>query len=365
MRKWPSIGLILGALLAAQCGNDTHQGSGSSPTSRYVKRARGKRVFVFVHGILGDAEETWKNSKSISFPELVASDLDMAGSDVYVYGYPSRFFSAGPFSLPEIAANMESRLKQDKVFQSHEEVIFVCHSMGGLVVLQMLLTYRNLAAKVPLMALYSTPQTGAEIAKLGSAFSQSRQLEAMLPGEDNQFLESLERQWRTAEFKTVVRCAYERRPTKKIMVVDRASGTRLCDGSTVPIDADHVGIVKPRNREDDSYVALSNWVKDLDSAEAPGSGDSSDDFPRMVTPRAMALSDLIQVLEDREEVTIVFRGCPNSLLSAEVPRGTYEGTSLKELLENVRLRIEGPEVQYKVRTVKEGLRYEIWCDQSE
>jgi pimeloyl-ACP methyl ester carboxylesterase len=376
MSKRSLLGLILCALCLVRCRQTPPQVA-NDQGPHYVWRQPGnKRAVVFVHGILGSATGTWTSTHGAYFPDLVAKDPDLPGSDVYVYEYPSRALS-GPFTLPEIAASMESRLRNDKVFEDHEEIIFVCHSMGGLVTLQLLLTFRPLASKVPLLALYSTPQSGAEIARLGSIF-KNPQLEAMIPGDDNQFLENLERQWKVAGFRTTIRCVYERRPTKGVLVVDRNSGTRLCEGSTVPIDADHVGIVKPENRNQDSYIALRNWVLDLQArptpttppsiqnhqlpAPTPAPTPAMGEKPSLVTPKPMLLFDVLRVLQEQEEVTIVPVGCPDSLLSAKVPRGTYKGENLKELLDNIRLRIEGPEVRFKVQVVREGLRYEIKCE---
>ena len=46
------------------------------------------------------------------------------------------------------------------------EVMFVAHSMGGLVVWQLLLKYQGLAPKVPMIYFFATPTTGSELAAL-------------------------------------------------------------------------------------------------------------------------------------------------------------------------------------------------------
>lgn len=360
--------MLLLALLAWGCDRRDHGGESASlpaaspprpsQPSRYVRPEGQKRVFVFIHGILGDSDSTWKNRNGAYFPELLAADPQLPASDVYVYEYPTRFLSQGPFSIPEIAANMRNRLLRARIFDSHEEVIFVAHSMGGLVVEQFLLTYRPLAAKTPFVALYSTPQTGAAITRLGTVFSWSRQLAAMLPGEDNLYLEGLEAQWKNRDFRTVLHCAYEKKATKGILIVGRESATRLCEGDTVPIDADHIGVAKPEDRDADAYVALFNWITEHDR-----SAKSLEGYTNLATPRPMTLENLVGLLEKKEGVTIVFRQtCGPAVISAEVPRGSYSGANLKELLESLQLRIKTPGVRYKVDVVKEDVRYEIRCE---
>lgn len=85
---------------------------------------------VFVHGILGDWRTSWTKRGHPSFPELVASDPELNQLDVYSFGYQS---NARPRqdNLHDISlilqSEIDARLKEKKV-------IFIAHSMGGLIV---------------------------------------------------------------------------------------------------------------------------------------------------------------------------------------------------------------------------------------
>ena len=67
----------------------------------------------------------------------------------------------------------------------------------------------------------------------------------MLPGDQNLSLQQLDNEWKALPARPPVRCAYEKRPTRDVMVVQVMSATRFCDGTPVAIDADHLHIVKP------------------------------------------------------------------------------------------------------------------------
>lgn len=168
-------------------------------------------------------------------------------------------------SIDDIANSLNERFKHDDVLSKHQKVVFVAHSLGGLIIQRLLVLYRSYADKIPFIYFYSTPETGAQIAKLGSLFSANPLLQQMLPGDENFYLRSLENDWRTAGFNIHRYCAYEKKDTDGVLIVDQLSGTRSCELPAIPINKDHREIVKPCNTSDDSYIALQNAIKDLQS----------------------------------------------------------------------------------------------------
>src|SRR4029077_10379870 len=111
-------------------------------------------------------------------------------------------------------------LVRDGVFSRHKQVAFIAHSMGGLVVQQLLLTHRDYAARVPFIYFFSTPETGAQLAALAQHFSSDPLLKEMIPGDDNFYLANIENQWREAGFAGIHRyCAYEKKAVNGFFVV--------------------------------------------------------------------------------------------------------------------------------------------------
>jgi hypothetical protein len=65
--------------------------------------------------------------------------------------------------------------------------------MGGLVVQRLLLMNREYAKQVPAILFYATPQTGAQIARIGTLFSSDPLLRQMIPGTWNDYLRAIEK----------------------------------------------------------------------------------------------------------------------------------------------------------------------------
>jgi hypothetical protein len=164
-------------------------------------------------------------------------------------------------TIDEVVSNLKSRLDSDQVFSNHREVVFVAHSLGGLIVQRLLLTHRELAKQVPLIYFYSTPETGAQVARLAHLFSHDPLIKEMFAVESNDYLLNLENEWRSAGFNIHRYCAYEKQPLHGVLVVDRLTGTRNCE-RTVAINENHETIVKPCDRSADSYIALRNAIRD-------------------------------------------------------------------------------------------------------
>ena len=228
---------------------------GGSAASHYERNEGKERVIVFVHGIYGNAAETWTCAKTGStWPKMLLTDPHFANADVYVAQYPTHFVG-NLMSIDDQVSNMMNRLEADGVFSKHSEVVFVAHSLGGLVVQRLLLTHHELAEKVRFIYFLSTPQEGSAIARLGHVLTGDPDLQQMFHGDSNTYLQNIEAEWLGANFGIPRYCTIERKPTKGVLVVDRESGTRNC-AKVVALDEDHSGVAKPCSSNDDSYVAL-------------------------------------------------------------------------------------------------------------
>jgi len=234
--------------------------------SRYVRRGDSTRVLVFVHGIFGDAGNTWTAPPDTYWPDLVAHDTAFGNADIYVAAYDTGL--TNKMRIDQVVTTLEERFADAGVFARHQQVILVCHSLGGLIMQEYLLTNRDDAKKVPFIYFYSTPQTGAQIAKLGSMFSDDPLLREMAPDNSNDYLRRQENEWQRAKFRIHRYCAYETQKFKCALIVEEMSGTRLCEQS-VALNKNHANIVKPTSTDDMPYVLLRNAWRGLGS-ERPG-----------------------------------------------------------------------------------------------
>ncbi|KAK8084091.1 hypothetical protein PG996_002872 [Apiospora saccharicola] len=115
------------------------QGSASSQS---IQPDRKYQVdIVAIHGITGDAYDTWKAPSG----ELWLKDFlpeDLPGARVYSYGYDADvFFTKGTGNIETFARTLLENLKQELLDDDQvRPIIFICHSMGGLVIKQAIVT---------------------------------------------------------------------------------------------------------------------------------------------------------------------------------------------------------------------------------
>jgi pimeloyl-ACP methyl ester carboxylesterase len=241
-----------------------------SVKSGYVRQASRDSVIVFVHGILGDAQATWTNITTKAYwPSLMKDDPFFNNFDIYVYSYSSPFRGAS-YTIDELAEDIRRDLDAAQIFQKHKRVIFLCHSMGGLVVRAFLTRYQSRAPQVPMIYFFSTPTTGAQIASIGTLLSNNPQLRGTLPmGSANDYLASIQKNWLAATFSIASYCAYETQNTYGVRVVATESATNLCNRRLDPINANHIDIVKPRDDKDIPYISFRGAINELQLQSKP------------------------------------------------------------------------------------------------
>jgi pimeloyl-ACP methyl ester carboxylesterase len=233
--------------------------------SQSAPPARRPRVIVFVHGLHGN-RETWRAANGAYWPDMVRADPRFAFSDVDVVEYPTPA-SNGKMSSLQLADVLWNRLKQDHVWD-HREVVFLAHSLGGILVEEMLLRHPAEAARVRFIVSYGTPHEGSSIARLASIYDKDPLLNDLSDTSDNTFLTQLEENWRGHDSVNGIHrfCAYEAEDTAPdngfgrylrthARVVSYFSATYGCDVTTPPqaIEADHLNMVKPVDRKSAAY----------------------------------------------------------------------------------------------------------------
>jgi pimeloyl-ACP methyl ester carboxylesterase len=234
----------------------------SQPAPQQILRAR---VIVFVHGLHG-SRESWRASNGAYWPDLVRTDPRFAYSDVEVAEYPTPA-SNGRMTSVQLADVLWDRLQQDRVWD-HREVVFVAHSLGGILVEEMLLRHPAGAAKVRFIVSYGTPHEGSSIARMASLYDKDPLLGELSDTNDNAFLTHLEKDWRGHDSVNGIHrfCAYETEDTAPesrfgrylkahARVVGYYSATYGCDVTTPPqeIRADHVNMIRPPDRQSAAY----------------------------------------------------------------------------------------------------------------
>jgi len=131
---------------------------------------------VAVHGLQGDAYETWTHENGTMWLESILPDK-IPFARIMTFGYNSTIaFSSSAAKLEDKSVELINRLsmKRSSVENgSTRPIVFVCHSLGGIVVKKALILaherssdthYRNILDNTKAIAFLGVPHRGADAA---------------------------------------------------------------------------------------------------------------------------------------------------------------------------------------------------------
>ena len=121
----------------------------SGTNNVWYEDRRTDQVIVFVHGVLSDSSSCWyakpsNDQPGVYWPDLLLNDKRFAGYSIYLGGYYTDVH-ATQYEVSDCAEELYNALRRrsDEATSSvleRQTIIFVCHSMGGIVVRYMLTT---------------------------------------------------------------------------------------------------------------------------------------------------------------------------------------------------------------------------------
>lgn len=243
-------------------------------------KGEGAAHIVFIHGLNGDKLATWRSpdrDESL-WPLWLASDD--SNIEVWSVGYDASSTQWRGYSMPLVdrAENILARLLAEPRL-THGNITFVCHSLGGLIVKQALRSaerdaQQNPAAesflhRVRRVVFLGTPHFGASLASVADVFrilarpsSSTSDLQRNAP-----LLRDLNHWYRQFSTKSSIEnlVLSEIRPVKKLgisiaYIVLPDSSDPGVGVTPIPIDADHINIAKPANRDSEVYILVKNFA---------------------------------------------------------------------------------------------------------
>jgi protein SERAC1 len=288
---------------------------------------------VFVHGLNGDAITTWhpEGQPERFWPNCIGKDLPDVG--IWSVGYPVNAFEWRGSTMPlaDRAVNIIKSFHTNSV-GTNRPIVFITHSMGGLLVKEMLRKATDssvsegegLAENTRGVVFLSTPHSGSDLANFVDFLKvllPSDSLRELQPNEPR--LRELNVWYRNNVSKLGIETQVyrESRPTKagqgwfkkrfEAIVVDANSSDPGIPGVTaVPMDDDHITISRPK-RTSDLYKGIRKFV---DSCLEPSrNGQDSDERNIQVFPNLLNYRDC-----PRECQKIVMK--PGALLRIKAPR---------------------------------------------
>jgi tetratricopeptide (TPR) repeat protein len=277
---------------------------------------------VYVHGLGGHVYGTWRRTADDStfWPLWLAQDVEGLNVFSLAYDAPASNWLGTAMPLQDRAVNILEILLSEPGLRSGP-VIFICHSLGGLIVKKIILNLQQQASRRPEAAdllervtkivFAATPHTGSAQATwldrlrfLAWPSSVARVLVANDPSlrDINVAYRGLADDRRST---LRHRIFYETRTTAAGETVDEASADPGLPGNPpVPIDADHINIVKPEDRASLLYMGVRQFAElvpgggdhgDIDVAMRPviRSDQPLNIVPKLVRVAALALAALI------------------------------------------------------------------------
>lgn len=265
---------------------------------------------VFLHGLDGDAVRTWSQRRTETFwPEWLGQDFD----DVAVWTVNYDAWSSGwrgrSMPLQDRAVNLMTQMQNFGI--GERPLCFVAHSMGGVLVKEILLRaaegrteFTSFATRTRGVVFLATPHTGSGLAAavdaLGLLYRGTAAVEDLKRNEPHlRHLNDRYRNW-VAEAGIHNLVFFETRATRKVRVVNESSANPGLAGVTpVPVDADHVDICKLSDRGTIVYGRVRRFVAQLRVPPGPVGDEPPTTASSVRTHRTILVLDAQWLVDDR------------------------------------------------------------------
>ncbi len=229
---------------------------------------------VFVHGLDGDARSAWRpaGSQGPTWPEWLGQDLPDAGVWLLGYEVPSSAWRGHTMPLVDRATNALALMDTEGL--GDRPIAFVTHSMGGLLVKQLLRhgrdygdqNWRRIADATRGIVFLSTPHSGSDIAgwvkHLGLVMRSTVSVEELRAHDPR--LRELNLWFRNnlQAMRILVEVYCEKIPMHGFVVVNETSADPGIAGVVpVPLDEDHVSIAKPASEDSLLYKRTLRFIR--------------------------------------------------------------------------------------------------------
>lgn len=232
-----------------------------------------KTHVVFIHGLGGHYENTWISSTPDKgfWPNWLSEDIDNVAIWSVEYLNPiSRWGSPKAMHFTDRAKDILHRLNQEPLIRDGE-IIFVGHSMGGLMIKQMFhyadrnSELQSIMGRVTKVSFLATPHRGSSGADLADRLRiialPSVATASLLKNDPNlRELNEWYRSWvRNRDVDHLV--LMENQPCKRLItIVTPDSADPGLNTEALLVDADHLSITKLANKQAQIYQYIKSFV---------------------------------------------------------------------------------------------------------
>ncbi|KAL8369612.1 hypothetical protein RB595_000104 [Gaeumannomyces hyphopodioides] len=230
---------------------------------------------VFVHGLNGGSQSTWSKGgvSSLYWPrEWLPNDLAFKDVRIHAFGYPAGLGKA-ILSVEDFARTLLAEVKDSPSINQiggDARLIFVAHSMGGLVVKMAYILghtepqFRAVVDRISTIFFLATPHRGSTLAQTLSrvitmVMGTRPHVNDLIP--QSPTLRSIDEDFPSLCTSIDILSFYETRPMSagfvKTLIVDKSSAVmNLSNERRTPLDADHRNVAMFASQKDPSYLSI-------------------------------------------------------------------------------------------------------------
>jgi tetratricopeptide (TPR) repeat protein len=250
---------------------------------------------IFVHGLRGDGRETWMsdaNEAGTHWPQWVRD----AGFPVWLVHYDAEIskWASSSMSLQNQGETILDLLACRPELKN-KRLVFVGHSLGGLVIKSALTTgvacgdsrFEELVGRTAGVVFIATPHQGAQLANLISVFRSTLRVNQVVldMARYAPHLNHLNATFRALHHKggLKVRSFAETKPVTlrssflgglavagKTVVMVADSDPHVVGAIVIPLQEDHFSIAKPEDKESHIHLALLDFLSEIPASPPPG-----------------------------------------------------------------------------------------------
>jgi len=242
----------------------------------WIANKGAQTVVVFIHGFLSGCENSWRNKNGTYWPSLLMEEPDFCKIGIYVFTYKTDIYSGG-YDLSDVVDALKENMRLDGVYESRR-MIFVCHSMGGIVVRKYIVekavdfVINRIEVGLFLVASPSLGSLYADWFSVLARFFGHKQAKVLRFVKNNYWIENLDKEFKNIKEDGKVRIIGKELIEDKFIILKKILRSKIVDTYSaaryfgepykVP-NSDHFSIAEPESRNAIQNRLLCKFIRDF------------------------------------------------------------------------------------------------------
>ncbi len=226
---------------------------------------------VLVHGLDGHARETWTADNGFFWPDALAKRFPRFGVWSVAYDAQASQWLGASMPIADRSVNLLTQLRLNKL--GNQPIIFVGHSLGGIVIKQMMSDaftmndedWKEIGDQTRGIVFLATPHAGSDIAsvltRLGAAIAPNVTLREL--NRNEAALRHLNMWYRDNLTGRGIATGvlYESLPVPPLVVDATSADPGITGVKPIPVQANHKTICKPASEEELTYRYVVDFIE--------------------------------------------------------------------------------------------------------